>query len=109
MKTTIDITKQSEGHDAVLDLSIPGSEQNHISVHTTIREAWATAKQTIEAHGLSCPPMSEMDVESEPDGYEYVLWESSALYCDECGDDKLAPEEGELGWFRCNCGILHTV
>jgi|TARA_R110001583_G_scaffold66266_1_gene190698 hypothetical protein len=63
MKTTIDITKQSEGHDAVLDLSIPGSEQNHIS----------------------------------------------ALCCNECGDDKLAPEEGELGWFRCNCGILHTV
>jgi hypothetical protein len=33
----------------------------------------------------------------------------SALCCNECGDDKLAPEEGELGWFRCNCGILHTV
>ena len=74
--TTVEIRKDGEDHDAVMELSIEGQAGTLQSVHESIRQAWKAFEDEMHNHALRCPLLSEVDIETERDGYSWVHWES---------------------------------
>ena len=71
---TIQISKDGEGHDAVLEMTIHG--ETEMGVYESIREAWAAAEKAMKTNAIECPDFSGVDVETERHGYSWVSWES---------------------------------
>ena len=71
---TIQINKDGEDHDAVLEMTIHG--ESEMGVYESIREAWAAAEKAMKTNAIECPDFSGVDVETERHGYSWVSWES---------------------------------
>ena len=69
---TIQISKDGECYDAVLEVTIRG--ETEMGVYESMQEAWAAAKQKMEANSIECPNLGEVDIETEPHGNSWVFW-----------------------------------
>jgi hypothetical protein len=73
----VEVVKYAEDHDALLNVGVTLLPEPpfYSSTHESVQQAWDEATRILSDHGITLPPLSEMDVESDGDEH-YVSWET---------------------------------